>query len=109
MENCLKGKSFIFDNTGRAKAAFWLYTQEHPEMLNFWNKVGVTFYTEVTSMEDELQCEVFDLEGKEIYVDDSTGIQKNLGTKVSGTISARELMFLKMFNGVDVSEINRET
>lgn len=109
MESQLKGKTFIFDNIDRTRVAFWMYTQDHPEMLNFWNKVGVTFHTEPSSMEDQLQCEVFDLDGKDIYADDSVGTQRKLGNRIVGTISARELMFLKMFNGVNVSEMNRET
>jgi hypothetical protein len=59
-------------------------------------------------MEDQLECEVFDLEGKDIYVDDSVGTQRKLGNRISGTLSARELMFLKMFNGVNIFEMNKE-
>ncbi len=107
MENHLKGKTFIFDNVDRTRATFWVYIQDHPKMLNFWNKVGVTFHTEPTSMEDQLQCEVFDLDGKEIYADDSLGVRRKLGNRISGVISTRELMFLKILNGVDIREMNK--
>ncbi len=101
----IKGKSFVFDNSDRARAAFWLNIENHDDKLNFWNKVGVRFLTEPKDDSDPIECEVFDLEGKHLFIDDSSGTEMKMGSRVSGTTSFSNMIMLEVFNGPEVYEL----
>lgn len=104
----IKDKSFVFDNSGRARAAFWLNIESHDDKLNFWDKVGVKFLTEPKEDSDTIECEVFDLEGKHLFIDDSSGTEMKMGSRVSGTTSFNKMIMLEAFNGPEVYELDGE-
>lgn len=102
-ESEFKGKTFVFDNSGRARAAFWLDVKDHDSQLNVWNKVGVKFLTEPEGESDLIECEVFDLDGKDLFIDDYHGTELKMGSKVIGTTTFATMEMLQMFNGPEIS------
>lgn len=102
----IKGKTFTFDNSGRARAAFWLNTKDHDDKLNLWDKVGVTFLTEPKDDSDPIECEVFHLEGKDLFIDDSYGTEMKMGSRVSGSTSFNQMIMLEAFNGPEVCKLD---
>lgn len=98
----LSGNTFIFDNEGRARAAFHLRVEEHPD-LNLYGKVGVKFADKAVGEVHE--CEVFDLDGKELSADDSNGTRIMLGSRVRGKVTKADLEMLLLFNAPSVRKV----
>lgn len=102
----IKKKLFKLLGLPSNQAVFWMRVEGYPKRINFLNQVGVVFLTEPTSLQAELECEVFNLKDSDIVVDDGRGKRVKLGYRVTGKVSPRELIFLKMFNGPQIFKLD---
>lgn len=88
------------------QTVFWMRVKGYPKRINFLNQIGVIFHNEPTSLQTDLECEVFNLKDNDIVADDGWGKQIKLGSRVRGKVSPRELIFLKMLNGPRIFRMN---